>query len=336
MADVNVTFGYVDEGLSNAVNNIRSNLAGSNGLTQSLTNAGNAARQSGINFEAMIERMAVRMAIMFAFREIIKQIADAIKEAATAEEDFLHIQNMNMESTAKTEERFSELKQIADETGQDLEKTVIPAFVKLRESGMMPDEALQETRVINAELEKTGVNLTDIAAKAKIGTLGFADIAKAAAGLQIPQLGEWANGVMQMEQAEKQYNQELEHTHQLTERTIQDQERLGQAHEQFAAKTGLAQSAFKAFQTAGARPTAFATIPTALADLPGGTHAFSQLLGDMQKKFQQGIQQIAKEENLPLRTIQMAVRGGLAGFDEQSLLAAQRRSVEEWKITDTR
>jgi hypothetical protein len=362
MADVNVTFGAVDAGLGQAIANIRAQLGGMgagggaafftqanqwntqvtqltqniNNFTQATTQAGSAARAAGINIGSMIERMAFRMALMFAFREIIKAIADTIKEAATTETNFMHIMDMNAETVEKTEERMDDLKKISHDTGEDLNKVVIPAFVKLRETGIMPDEAVEDTRIVNQQLELTGVNLTDIIAKVKVGTAGFVDIAKAAAGLGLPDIGRWANDWMKAEQAEKAYNREMEHTLQLTERAQHDALKLSEAHLEFAKSTGLATDAFKAFQERGARSSLFATIPRSLADLPGGYTAFSQLLGEMQRKFGEGMTQIAKEENLPMRLVKMGVTAGIEGFDEKSLLSAQKRAVEERNLAKTR
>src|SRR5215475_7832709 len=79
-----------------------------------------------------------------------------------------------------------------------------------------------------------------------------------------------------------------------------------------------------------------AMIPSQLAELPGGIQAFSRLLGEMQKRYAEGMQQIAKEEHLPILTVRAGVMAGIAGFDEQSLLAAQKRSVEEKNLAQTR
>jgi len=305
-------------------------------VTEATDEMGRAAGRAGINFEAMFARMAVRMGVLLLIHEAIKLIIEAFKEAANAETDFVHIQEMTAQSTEQTEKSFDALRQIAHDTGQDLEKTVVPAFIKLTEQGFDPQQAIEFDRVISSALEKTGVNLEDVAAKAEIGAAGFADIAKAAAGLGDVALGKWAQSWMKASEAEKNYERDLERNHELTQRAVQDAERLAGAHEEFADKTGLAGAAFQAFQTAGAKPTAFATIPKALADLPGGTQAFSQLLGEMQKRYGEGMAQIAKEEHLPTALVKAGVAAGISGFDEKSLLAAQKRGVEEQNLARTR
>src|SRR5215475_879380 len=305
-------------------------------LAQTENEVAEAASRAGINIGSMMERMALRLGILYLFHEAIKQIIEAFQQAANAETDFVHIQEMTAQSTEQTEKTFDALRQIAHDTGQDFEKIVIPAFVKLREQGFDPSEAVEFDRVISSALEKTGTNLSDVAAKAEIGAASFADLAKAANAFGDVALGKLAQSWMRAAEAEKIYDQEIAREHELTQRAVQDAERLAGAHEEFASSTGLATGAFQAFQQAGARSTTFATIPKSLADLPGGHQAFSQLLGEMQKRYGEGMAQIAKEEHLPTALVKAGVAAGISGFDEKSLLAAQKRGVEEQNIARTR
>jgi hypothetical protein len=369
MADVNVTFAAVDAGLSTALANVRANVGGAGGaastagaqfnqfnqtinnttinlrtLSSNLNTAGGAARSMGINFEALIERMAIRMGIMLAVREAIRAVTETIKECLSAEEAFIHVQNINNTTGEASQKMWKNLQQIAFATGQDLEKTVIPAFIKLREDGFNRTEAEQYTRVISAALTETGINITDVIAKANTLSASFADVAKYAAAVGDVDLGKIAQSWIAAEQALKAYNKELERTHQLQQRAIDDAEKQSQAHEQFAKSTGLASGAFQAFldaqttigpgKTIGLPLTAM--IPDSLAKLPGGERAFSSLLGELEKKFAAGMQQISKEEGLSMDLVKAGVMGKLPGFGEQDLLAAQKRAAEETKIAETR
>jgi len=302
--------------------------------------AGKSSQRAGINFDAMAERMVARLVILETVRIVIEQIKDAILECANAESNFVHIEEITQQTNQETQKTFADLKAIANATGQDLNKVVAPAFIQLTQAGFDVREATEYTNVFMAALEKTGINALDAGIKAREGAAGFQDLTKAFAALGMPDAAKWAQSWIQAQAAERVYEQGLERMHELEQRAFQDAERLAGAHEEFASATGLAGAAFKAFQQVqtstrgGIAP--YVTIPKALADLPGGQQAFGQLLGEMQKRYAQGMDQIAREEHLPAALVRAGVGAGIAGFDERSLLAAQKRAVEEQNIDKTR
>lgn len=292
-------------------------------------------------FERMATRMVERIAILWLIKEVFDQIKAAVTEAAEAQMQFAQIQNITGQSTQATEQTLERLKTTAHETALDLEKSVIPTYRKMLMAGMPSDEALDMTERLSRVLKETGIDLGNIAAKAEIGAASFSDMIAAGQGFGDQTLVQWAKAWEKAQVQEAYYNRETEHTHELMMRQIQDQERLTGAHEEFAQKTGVAQNAFQAFQKgtgfgAGVTPATWIEIPRSLANLPGGVAAARQLGAEMQQHLQQGMEQIAKEENLPLRTVQLGVTAGLPGFDQQSLLAAQKRAVEEGKIGQER
>src|SRR5215469_2852542 len=335
MPDITFTFTAVDSGLGGAINNAKSQfsqLTGStNQVSESINQVGDAARGAGINFQSMIERMAVRLAVMYAIREVLKLIADTIKEATAAETDFIHVQNTTGESTARTEERFEALKQIAHDTGQDLEKTVVPAFMKLRETGILPDDALAQTRVINEYLVQTGINLTDVAAKAAAGTAGFADLAKAAAAMGDVGAGQWALQWERAQAAEKSYNTELEHHNRLVKEAQEDTDRLTSAQMGFASASGLVKAA-----VAGT----FGQFQGTPAQLAAAQHAELQRLAAgpagsaLGRQFGAGMQQIAKEEGISTADVESMLR--LKMISGEELIQAAKRREEERRIGQER
>jgi hypothetical protein len=310
------------------------------GATKELTGATNelseASGRAGINIASMMERIALRLAIF----ELMRMAFDAVKEAITAsiqaEEEFRAIQVGTQSSIADTNKVFDSLKQTAHETGQDLEKSVVPAFNKLWESGMRAGEAADAVNAISVAMQRTKIDISGVVEKAEQGAASFGDMAKAGRALGAPEFSEWARSWTQAQVAEASYTRELSHAHELMQRQIHDVEALASAHEGFAQKTGLAEAAFKAFAAVGARPTMTVAIPKALADLPGGEQAFGQLLGEMQKRFQDGMAQIGKEEHLAPRLVRAGVAARLPGFGEADLLAAAKRAEQEKNLTTER
>jgi hypothetical protein len=295
-----------------------------------------ATGRAGINIGNLLERIAVRMVIF----ELLRIALDAVKEAFVsgiqAEEEFRAIQVGTQSSIADTNAVFDSLKKTAHDTGDDLEKFVVPAFNKLFESGMRAGEAADAVNAIGIAMQRTKIDISGVVEKAEQGAASFGDMAKAGRALGAPEFSEWARSWAQAQVAEASYTRELSHAHELMQRQIHDVEALAGAHEGFAQKTGLAEAAFKSFASAGARPTAAVAIPKALADLPGGEQAFGQLLGEMQKRFGEGMAQIGKEEHLAPGLVRAGVAAQLPGFGEADLLAAAKRAEQEKNLTAER
>jgi hypothetical protein len=310
------------------------------GATKELTGATNelseASGRAGINIGSMLSRMVDRLAIMALVKLAFDAVKDAITAASQAEEEFRAIQVGTQTSIADTNKIFDSLKKTANDTGQDLEKFVVPAFNKLWESGMRAGEAAEATEAIGMAMRRTKIDISGVVEKAEQGAAAFGDMAKAGRALGAPEFSEWARSWAQAQVAEAAYSRELTHAHELMQRQIHDVEALASAHEGFAQKTGLAEAAFKSFAAAGARPTAAVAIPKALADLPGGEQAFGQLLGEMQKRFGEGMAQIGKEEHLAPRLVMAGVAAGIPGFGEADLLAAAKRAEQEKNLTTER
>jgi hypothetical protein len=295
-----------------------------------------ATGRAGINIGNMMERIALRFVIFEALRLAIGAVKEAFTAASQAEEEFRTIQVGTQGSVADTNAVFDSLKKTAHDTGDDLEKFVVPAFNKLFESGMQAGEAADAVNAISVAMQRTKIDISGVVEKAEQGAASFGDMAKAGRALGAPEFSEWARSWAQSQVAEASYTRELSHAHELMQRQIHDVEALASAHEGFAQKTGLAEAAFKDFAAAGARPTATVHIPESLARLPGGERAFGQLLGEMQKRFQEGMAQIGKEEHLAPRLVKAGVAAQLPGFGEADLLAAAKRAQQEKDLTAER
>ena len=310
------------------------------GATKELTGATNelseASGRAGINIAGMMERIALRLAIFELMRIAFDAVKEAITGAVQAEEEFRTIQVGMQGSVADTNAVFDSLKKTAHDTGDDLEKFVVPAFNKLLQSGMGAREAADATNAISIAMQRTKIDLTGVREAAELGRASFEDMAKAGVGVGKPEFTSWAASWAQAQVAETAYTRELSHAHELMQRQIHDVEALASAHEGFAQKTGLAEAAFKDFAAAGARPTATVHIPESLARLPGGERAFGQLLSEMQKRFQEGMAQIGKEEHLAPRLVKAGVAAQLPGFGEADLLAAAKRAEQEKNLTTER
>jgi hypothetical protein len=307
-----------------------------NELSEATDGLGQASGRAGINIGSMLSRMVDRLAIMALVKLAFDAAKDAITAASQAEEEFRAIQVGTQTSIADTNKIFDSLKKTANDTGQDLEKFVVPAFNKLWESGMRAGEAAEATEAIGMAMRRTKIDISGVVEKAEQGAAAFGDMAKAGRALGAPEFSEWARSWAQAQIAEAAYTRELSHAHELMQRQIHDVEALASAHEGFTQKTGLAEAAFKDFAAAGARPTAIVHIPEALARLPGGERAFGQLLSEMQKRFQEGMQQIGKEEHLAPGLVRAGVAAQLPGFGEADLLAAAKRAEQEKNLTAER
>lgn len=275
----------------------------------------------------------------FLAQKALDLMTDGFKNATTMAQDFTEQMNISRSSTAEEVQALDELKRAAEESGMnlgdDFTKFVMPSVRALEELGLTEKQAGEETKVLGQYMRAFGVDMRDLATKVELGTASFDDLLKAGLALG-PMFEQEVLAWKKFEVAEAEGHDRLMRYRQTLNETYEDTQRLASAHEGFAASTGLASAAFKAFQSAQVinvpRQAVVAEIPRALADLPGGRAAFGKLLGEMQKDFKDGISQIAKEENLPEQLVRAGVKAGLPGFDEQSLLSAHKRAVEEKEI----
>ena len=273
----------------------------------------------------------------------IEFVADAFKNASNLQQNFIQQMNVTRTSTQEQTAAFEGLKKAAEEAGmglgEDFQKFVMPAVRSLEELGLSQNQAKEEMKVMGQYVHTSGEDLRDLATKAEMGTASFNDLLKAGQAFG----GEFQQGVLAWNKwtiAEQQATLQLQRFRQVQSEAFADTQRLTGAHEEFAQSTGLAGSVFQSFKERVGAPGGMAArfnIPPELANLgPGAYWNFQKLAGEQQKRLQEGLAQMAKEENLPLQQVQFAVRGGLPGFGEKELLNASQRARQEGEIARIR
>jgi hypothetical protein len=329
MPDTTLSVKFVaDDQITPAINNVKGQLnqlsAPTNQVAQSAREMGEAFRIAGVNLESMLTRMAVRMGIMLVAHEAIRLLIQAYQEWAREEQEIQHIQAITQQSLSATRQEFTELRLSAEYLGLDLQKQVVPSYMKLLEAGYSAQQADAMIQPLLKDLKQTGIDLTDVAIKADEGTASFKELAKAFGGLGQPEMAQWARQWEVATEAEKDYNRELEHYDRLLKEAHDDQQRLTDAQMGFASSAGLVKAAvrgtFGEFQ--GSAEQLKAAQQAELSRLARGPAG--RALG---AQFGKGIEEIAKEEGLTRSEIQTMLQ--LKMISGEELISAAKRYDQE-------
>jgi hypothetical protein len=291
---------------------------------------GTTSRRTGIDIAGLIDRMFIRLGVFIAFRDAIKAVGDAFNEMTQTQTQFVYWMNINRQTTEEAVSSFDALKKAAHDSNQELSFTV-NASLKLREFGIAERDVAEVSKHLGDILRETGVDLTDIRAKAEMGTAGLGDFQKASLAVNNA-LKDEIQAYAREEAGTKSWSEAHQQAHTILEREWQDFTRLTEAHKGFADKLGATAAAWKQFQpSAGTIPIPF-EVPKDIP--PELRQTFLARAREIHAELQKGMEQISKEEGLPIYAVQRMVMAGR--FSEDELLAANKRSLEETKIAQER
>jgi hypothetical protein len=273
----------------------------------------------------------------------IKLVGDAIGQFTSESKIAEQAQNsfgLSLEESQGYLQTYYDAAHKAGMTFDEWQKFAPPAIHALESVGLSAQDAVNETSNLGKFLDRTGVDMRKLAPAVELGTASFTQLAEAGR-MMGPAWTQSIAAFEKMEATERDYQRDLEHAHTLMRQSIQDTEERANAIRGIAQETGVAGSAFKAFQEAGGKPSPWGVnleipITAAYGLSPEMQGALGRVADQMQQQFLQGEQQIAKELGVNLRDVQLAVQAGVPGFDEKSLGAARQRAQHEKDTSDER